>query len=307
VVKRGDASLAPLNNAAFYFSEADDWRQSSFGLGGAFVQSGQTLLEACPADWRQWNYKAEPVKTAAVYRSEVENTNARAIIVAHALQTGQVILCSLNPQINSARKEAIIERLFRNRGVEPGPVAAQNEFVDPAGELERALVCGSFGFNDAKEAYTGIAPAGEIKPGARINRRRWAAHDANSEGVFDFTAGLVSGPQENAFAYLAVWIKSPKPLNDLLSEPNLPKLSFTYGSDDGCELWLNGELLASHERQGPLEPAMFSQNPLLLKLGWNQMVIKVVQITGDWKFTGRFDCTDKSFLDKLEFATEKPE
>jgi hypothetical protein len=37
------------------------------------------------------------------------------------------------------------------------------------------------------------------------------------------------------------------------------------------------------------------------------MVIKVVQITGDWKFTGRFDCTDKSFLDKLEFATEKPE
>jgi hypothetical protein len=105
---------------------------------------------------------------------------------------------------------------------------------------------------------------------------------------------------------VAVWIKSSKPLNDLLSEPNLPKLSFTYGSDDGCQVWLNGELLANNERTGPLDPEGFTINPLLLKLGWNQLVIKVVQDSGEWKFAGKFACSDVSFLPKLEFAAQKP-
>ncbi len=124
--------------------------------------------------------------------------------------------------------------------------------------------------------------------------------------MFDFKKGLVYGPQEAACAYVAVWIKSPKPLNDLLSEPNLPKLSFVYGADDGCQVWLNGELLATHERHGPLEPEAFALNPLLLKLGWNQFVVKVIQAGGEWQFAGRFDCSDASFISKLEFAAEKP-
>jgi hypothetical protein len=140
-----------------------------------------------------------------------------------------------------------------------------------------------------------------------LNGREWIVRDSGKSGAFDFKNGLVSGPQENALAYLAVWIKSSKPLNDLLSEPNLPKLSFTYGSDDGCELWLNGELLATHERHGPLDSEAFTINPLLLKLGWNQLVIKVVQVGGEWKFASKFSCSDFNFLQKLEFAKEKPE
>jgi beta-galactosidase len=149
-------------------------------------------------------------------------------------------------------------------------------------------------------------PSGEIQPGAILDGRKWAVCTSGKNGVFDFKKGLAAGQQEEAFAYLAVWIKSPKPLNDLLSEPNLPKLSFTYGSDDGCELWLNGELLATHDRHGPLDPEMFSQNPLLLKLGWNLLVVKAVQLNGEWKFAGKFSCSDVSFLSKLEFAAKKP-
>jgi hypothetical protein len=51
---------------------------------------------------------------------------------------------------------------------------------------------------------------------------------------------------------------------------------------------------------------MFSENPLLLKLGWNQLVIKVVQLGGEWKFAGKFACSDVNFLTKLEFARAKP-
>ncbi|MGH7976089.1 MAG: hypothetical protein ACREC8_05460 [Limisphaerales bacterium] len=43
-----------------------------------------------------------------------------------------------------------------------------------------------------------------------------------------------------------------------------------------------------------------------MKLGWNELVIKVVQAGGEWKFAGKFNCSDLNFLSKLEFATEKP-
>jgi hypothetical protein len=33
---------------------------------------------------------------------------------------------------------------------------------------------------------------------------------------------------------------------------------------------------------------------------------KVVQEAGEWKFAGKFGCSDLNFLNKLEFATEKP-
>jgi len=222
------------------------------------------------------------------------------------MNQGRVILCNLDPEVTTTKKAAVIQQLFRNEGVPLAEITMQNGFVDSQGRLIHALVCGSFAFSNSIEAYSGKPPAGEIREGGPLAGKKWRVGDAGKNGVFDFKNGLMAGPQENVFAYVAVWIKSPKPLNDLLSEPNLPKLSFTYGSDDGCELWLNGELLATHERHSPLDPNMFSQNPLLLKLGWNQLVIKVVQESGEWKFAGKFACSDVGFLSKLEFAKEKP-
>ena len=307
VVRQDVPLLEGLDNAKFYFSESDDWRQMDYSLGGAFVAGAQVVLDACPADWRQWNYKAEPVKTAALYRSEVERTSPLTAIAIRPLDKGRVILCNLNPEIRSAKKSELLARLFQNEGIPLGQISAQNEYLDVDGRLIRALVCGSFGVGDPHDAYDGKPPTGEIREDAALNNHRWRLADADSEGVFDFKKGLVRGPQENAYAYLAIWIKSPKPLNDLLSEPNLPKLSFTYGSDDGCQVWLNGQLLASHERIGPLDPEAFSINPLLLKLGWNQLVIKVVQVGGEWKFAGKFSCSDVNFLSGLEFVATPPD
>lgn len=305
VVGRNDPLLAGLDNASFYFSEDDDWKQMSYGLAGDFVKGGNILLAACPADWRKWNYQSEAVKTAALFRSELETPGPRTVIVTHFLDRGNVILCNLDPEVDSTHKLAVLDRLFQNEGIRVEPILPQNGFLDLKGRLVRALVCGSFGWTNLQDAYSGQPPTGNIAEGAQMNGRRWKMQEA-AHGVFDFKKGLVTGPEENSYAYVAIWIKSPKPLNDLLSEPNLPKLAFTYGSDDGCELFLNGNLLAQNNRHGPLDPEMFTQNPLLLKLGWNQMLIKVVQLNGDWKFAGRFSCPDPAFLSKLEFAARKP-
>ncbi len=306
VIKQSDPLLAGFDNAGLYFSEGDDWQQMTYGLAGEFVKGAQVVLEACPANWRKWNYQGEPIKTAALYRSEVENTTSRTAIAIRSMSQGRVILCNLDPEITSSKRAALMEHFFRNEGISIGQVASQSEFMDMKGRLMRALVCGSFPFTNSAEAYSDKSPAGEIKEGAKLAGQKWRLASAGGDGSFDFKNGLTEGPQDSAVAYVAVWIKSPKPLNDLLSEPNLPKLTFTYGSDDGCQVWLNSELLASNERTGPLDPEAFTINPLLLKLGWNQLVIKVVQETGDWKFAGKFSCSDFSFLQKLEFAKERP-
>ncbi|HEX3801026.1 MAG TPA: glycoside hydrolase family 2 TIM barrel-domain containing protein [Verrucomicrobiae bacterium] len=306
VIKQADALTAGLGNPNLYFSDNDNWRQLNFTLGGDFVKGSKVAVDACVADWRRWSYKSEPVKTAALYRSEVERPGPLAAVVIREMNPGRVILCNISPDATSKKKSSLIERLFRNEGIQPQAIDTRDEYLDAGGHLIRALVSGSFGVKTADDAYAVSLPDREIKEDGRINGRRWVIRQANDAGVFDFKTALTDGPQENAFAYVVVWIKSPKPLNDLLSEPNLPKLSFIYGSDDGCEVWLNHDLLATHNRTGPLEPEGFTINPLLLKLGWNQLIIRVVQGQGEWKFTGKFECSDKSFVSKLEFATDKP-
>ena len=307
IVQPGQALMSGLDNAGLYFSEDDDWRQMAFGLGGKFLNRAKVLLEACPADWRKWNYQGEPVKTSALFRSEVEDPAPRTAIAEFPFKHGRVILCNLDSLINSMHKAEVVRRLFQNEGIQVEKTAARSDFIGFNGRLLRALICGGFPFSETNPPYSHQMPAGDIKANAVLDGQKWTLTKANKNGVFDFKSSLANGSTPNAVAYVAVWIKSPKPLNDLLSEPNLPKLSFTYGSDDGCEMWLNGELLATHDRHGPLEPEMFSQNPLLLKLGWNLLVVKVVQNSGGWQFAGRFDCSDLGFLSKLEFAAGEPD
>jgi len=112
VVKQSDGLLAGLDNAGLYFSEDDDWQQMSYGLAGEFVKGAQVVLEACPANWREWNYKGEPIKTAALYRSEVENTASRAAIIIHPMKQGRVILCNLDPEIKSTKRWRVVQQCF---------------------------------------------------------------------------------------------------------------------------------------------------------------------------------------------------
>jgi beta-galactosidase len=135
-----------------------------------------------------------------------------------------------------------------------------------------------------------------------LNGRRWAVRNANDRGVFDLAALKLDGPATNSFAFLVIRIKSPKPLDDLLAEPNVPRLSFSYASDDGCQVFLNRKRLASHPRVGPIEGGSFRLDHLPLKLGWNELAIQVVQAGGEWKFAGRFECSDRRFLQSLTFA-----
>ncbi|HEX7653780.1 MAG TPA: glycoside hydrolase family 2 TIM barrel-domain containing protein, partial [Verrucomicrobiae bacterium] len=306
VVDQPDGLVAGLDNARLYFSENDDFLQMRWGLTGQILNGAKVLLSACPAEWRSWNYRGEPVKTAALFRSEVENPAPRVALLSRSWQGGQLVLCNLDPNIGSVHKLEVMRQLLQNAGLNLAEVAAPSDFLDLSGRLRRALVCGSFGFTNVEQAYTEPLPAATIKPGSSLSGQTWRQRSADVSGIFNFKDLLKREPQDSCYAYVAIWIKSPKPLNDLLSEPNLPKLKFNYGSDDGCQLWLNDELLATQKRTGPLDPDAFTVEPLLLKLGWNRLLVRVVQVAGEWKFAGKFSSSDPAFLSKLEFSATPP-
>jgi hypothetical protein len=189
-----------------------------------------------------------------------------------------------------------------NEGIMVKSPMAPGSIVDIHGRLTKALVCGSFAVADMKAAYGDTLELSDARVGSEFAGRKWTVQQLSGSGVFDFEQMKLDGPQSQAVVYLLVRIKSPRALDNLLAEPNIPRLSFSFGCDDGCQVWLNNTRLANHERIGSYSPAMFKVDALPLKLGWNEMVVKVVQTSGEWKFAGRFDCTERKFLRSLEVA-----
>ena len=203
VVKRDDVLLSGLDNASLYFSEDDDWRQMSFGLGGKFLNQANVFLEACPADWRKWNYQAEPVKTAALFRSEVEDTAPRAAIVEFPSGHGRVVLCNLESQVSSTRKAEVVGTTFPEiSGIQTDKTVAQfgvHQFQWPADAgvgLRRLPVCRNQQSLLARECWrAGSRPA-------RIWMDKNGPWPMQIQTVFSISEkDLVSGPMENAVAY----------------------------------------------------------------------------------------------------------
>ena len=81
----------------------------------------------------------------------------------------------------------------------------------------------------------------------------------NKKGVIELP-NLFVRDQNNRKNY-SLWLWSPRPLDNLLIEPNIPKLDIVLASDNG-EISLNGKKLDSY-------------NMIPLKQGWNQMIFSI--------------------------------
>ena len=272
LIQSADPVLAGLDDGDFYFTESQPAPMIRHGLAGPFVTRGRILLAACPAEWRRWNNRAEPVKTAALLRSEREAKPAGATLVELDSGGGRTLVTSFVPTSREGR--ALWKRLLTNMGVVlTARKAAPDQAFDEFGRLTSALVCGSFGATSAATAYgvdnVGIGPSLHPKPGDKSGGLGWHAKPADDEGVLDFKKMGLPGPMENAAVYLSFWVWSPRPLDNLLVEPNLPKLALRFGSDDGCQVWLNSTLIKEDRGTHPYTPDEFTADSLPLLRGWN--------------------------------------
>jgi hypothetical protein len=312
VTDRQSSSLLPvgaspvtagLKPSDLYFSESSPQIILDGGLAGPLVQQGTVLLEAANTDWLRWNKEAEYAKTAMVLRSERESKPSGAAIVEIKQRNGRLLLINVPASSPVYKAQLMNRRLLENLGVELGPQVDVGEPFLKNGTLVRTLAAGHFKAegNDATTVYVDPVDRAKFRNNERVQDLRWVSLRAGESG-FNLNGSPLSGPSDKSVAYLSFWVQSPRSLDNLLIEPNVPKLDLTFESKDAVELFLNGKSIFA----GPARGGNASASGLPLQQGWNHFLVKLVHANGDDSFSARLISSDPAFLDALHSALQKP-
>ena len=101
---------------------------------------------------------------------------------------------------------------------------------------------------------------------------------------------------------LDIYVFSPRPLNDLLIEPNMPKLTLVVKTKK-CQLSINDEVYAAAEKNR--YEVTYKELPLLQ--GWNKISIAIGENDKN-EFSGSFRCDNRNeFLPSLKASFVNPE
>jgi hypothetical protein len=312
VTDRQGSSLLPvtaspvtvgLKPSDLYFSESSPQIILDGGLSGPLVKRGTVLLEASNTDWLKWNKEAEYAKTAMVLRSERESKPSGAAIVELKQGSGRLLLINV-PAWSPVYKAQLMERrLLENLGVGLSPQVDVGEPFLKNGTLVRTLAAGHFSAagSGATNPYVDPGDRAKFRNNERVQDLRWVSLRAEATG-FALNGPPFSGPSDNSVVYLSFWVQSPRSLDNLLIEPNVPKLDLTFESKDAVELFLNGKSILARPTGG--ESAIVSGLPL--QQGWNHFLVKLVHKNGDDTFSARLTSSDPAFLDSLHSALQKP-
>jgi Glycosyl hydrolases family 2/Glycosyl hydrolases family 2, sugar binding domain/Glycosyl hydrolases family 2, TIM barrel domain len=295
--------IAGFRPSDLYFSESSPSTILDGGFSGPLIEKSTVLLEAANTDWLKWNKEAEYAKTAMVLRSERETKTSGAAIVELKQGSGRLLLINI-PAWSPVYKAQLMERrLLENLGV---GLNAQVDVGEPFlknGTLVRTLAAGHFSAagNGAANPYVDPADRVKFRNNERVQDLRWVSLRGDANG-FGLNGSPLSGPADNSVVYLSFWVQSPRSLDNLLIEPNVPKLDLRLNSKDEIELFLNGKsILARPEGD---ENAVASGLPL--QQGWNHFLVKLVHKNGTDLFSAQLTSTDATFLDALHSALQKP-
>ena len=308
VTARQSSSLLPvtaspvtagLKPSDLYFSESSPQIILDGGLSGPLVKQGTVLLEAANTDWLKWNKEAEYAKTAMVVRSEQESKPSGVAIVEVKQGSGRLLLINVPAWSPVYKAQLMDRRLLENLGV---VLSAQVDVGEPFlrnGTLVRTLAAGHF--NAAANPDVDPADRNKFRDNERVQDLRWVSLRADATG-FNLSAPPLSGASDNSVVYLSFWVQSPRSLDNLLIEPNVPKLDLALETKDAVELFLNGKSFLAHPAGG--EKAVASGLPL--QQGWNHFLVKLVHKSGDDAFAAKLTSSDAAFLDALHSSLQKP-
>ena len=125
----------------------------------------------------------------------------------------------------------------------------------------RTLAAGHFSAagGGTTNPYVDPSDRAKFRDNERVQDLRWVSLRAEATG-FTLNGTPLSGSSDNAITYLSFWVQSPRSLDNLLVEPNVPKLDITFESKDALELFLNGKIVLAHPAGG--ENAIASGLPL---------------------------------------------
>lgn len=187
--------------------------------------------------------------------------------------------------------------------------------VQPAMALERRintwLVCGTFSCKDnaafeqdpfdAASVAPRIDTASDGKPWLLCDDRLYCRNLDDYVDLYTFFNAVRSGspgePTDMRAAYAHVYVWSP------IEQP----VQIAIGSNDGCRVWLNGQLLHSEYSLMRTLERDSSHISGKLNTGWNRLLLKVQNGKGVWGFYAALETEDGKPVDGLEYATEPPD
>lgn len=294
---------AGLKPSDLYFSESSPQTILDGGLSGPLVQQGTVLLEAANTDWLRWNKEAEYAKTAMVLRSERESKPSGAAIVEIQQGSGKLLLINVPAWSPVYKAQLMDRRLLENLGI---VLSAPSDVGEPflkSGTLVRILAAGHFNTagDGATKTYIDPADRAKFRDNERVQDLRWVTLRAASAG-FALNGPPLSGVADNSVVYLSFWVQSPRSLDNLLIEPNVPKLDIAFQARDGLDLFLNGKSVAV--RTSGDDTAIASGLPL--QQGWNHFLVKLMHKSGDDTFAAKLMSSDPALLEALHSALQKP-
>ena len=292
-----DNRVSSISFKDMYFSENTDSRViMKYGIRGDLVSKGNILLKACPTDWSKGN-------NGGMMRSERENPEGPTFVELKKGK-GAYFLSTLNIEMVTPAHTRMISQLFRNLGVSVKPVQVKRgNLFSQTSVLTRSLVSGYFKSSGAEEAMKKDFIGGEttIRPEFEMvtNGIKWNVEESKT-GLFNFSRFRQgTGSVENGTTvYLSFWIDCPQPLNEIMTDPNVPVVNFDFSVSGGIKIWLNGQ-----EKFSSLQPVPKGVvEKMSLKKGWNQFLVKVVKTSDEWNFTGRLSSKDLGLLSSMGSA-----
>ena len=319
VTDRQASSLLPVGKtdvnkglaaSDLYLSELRPSEFTFNGLDGALVKQSTILLKANDTDWMKWNKQAEYAKTGMVLRSELEAKPSGTVLLLKKIDKGRLIVSTLPVSPRLSKAEKAVRTIYSNLGIPLGSGADAGKPLLKSGEIVRTLVSGVFPITDipagAKENAIDPLKGDSIKMNSKFGGKKWALL-YNENGLMDLSKAKLDGANNNVAAYMSFWISSPRALDDLLIEPNIPIVNLEAAADDAFQIWLNGNLVVQKIRTGPIDGGKAVAEALKLHQGWNHILIKVLQGAGQWQFSGRLTSANQpDFIADLESALEKP-
>lgn len=288
------------SESTLYFSE----KVKNFVSHYVFSPSGaDVLLNPCVAEWKEWNWQPETIKTAKVLKSERETKPQGCVMAVYKVGKGELIVSTLDFSSMGKYANSLLRDMFHNLGVSflsmPEVVPKS---IDAQGVLKSALVAGGFSAGDWDETmktdFTSTTDFRTLLPGNDLSGRYWDIVTVGEDASWDFLSMDLKGEPKDCVVYMSLWVYSPRSLTNLLIEPNIPRVDLEYSVDDELELRINGVLFdgGSDSVRGKV------LRGLPLEKGWNHILLKVCQKWGGWNGTFRFVSTDKDFVGKLDSA-----
>lgn len=308
LIIRNDAPIVSgLGLSDLYFSEQSPAEIIQNGLSGKLVDGSQIILEDCNTDWLRWNKQPEFSKTISVLRSEREQKQAGTVLISKQIGKGELFVSALPPTSRLLKVQLALRKIFANLGV-PLDADVNAGSALEGDKLVHALSSGIFETptleDGMKMLQFDVQKGAAIKNDVVLGDNKW--HPVYQKDGLFMPAEKEKWNGKTEVAYLSFWISSPRSLEDLLLEPNLPTVFFDSSTNGGIQVWLNGEAVLQHTGDGKAAVYNTRSKPLKLKQGWNQVIIKLVRINDQWTFNGHLTSNQPEFLKLLASAIEKP-